>query len=240
MRTYVVIPVKDEPNLACNVIATAAKEPDTCVWVFDNGSSNDTRTALEEFECETVGIHEAAGMGLYQMWDAAWSLAHLQAQGVSRNVEPYNIAFLNSDIDFASGTLQVLAAALRQAPMNLGCVCPDYNVRVGSLSESKAWESWSSCIKRVTGSYRHGGICGWCFMVQGELYGEGVRLDTSYEWWGGDDDLFFQIERAGYSLGIVTGLPLDHVGEATARHHPWTHEAKERDMARLRDRWGAR
>lgn len=235
MRTVVVIPVKDEPNLACNVIATAAKEPDTCVWVFDNGSTADTRTALDEFECETVGIHEAAGMGLYQMWDAAWSLAHLQANG-----EPYNIAFLNSDVDFASGTLAVLSAALRQAPMNLACVCPDYNVRVGNLSESKAWESWSSCIKLVKGSYRHGGICGWCFMVRGELYGEGVRLDTSYEIWAGDDDLFFQIERAGYCLGIVTGLPLDHVGSATLRHYPELAARKGADMEKLRAKWGAR
>lgn len=232
MKTYAVIPVRDQANLACNVIALAAKEAN--VFVFDNGSTADTRVALEEFECGNVGIHDAAGKGLYQMWDEAWTLAHIQTNG-----EPYNIAFLNSDIDFVTGTLGVLATVMRDDSLKLGCVCPDYELRVAGTVGLHPCESWSSRVKRVTGSYRHRGVSGWCFMVRGELFPD-VEVDTSYEIWAGDDDLFFQIERAGYALGVVQGLPLDHVGSATLRNFPELEARRGSDMEKLRAKWGAR
>lgn len=229
MTTYVVVPVKDEPALACNVVARATQAKEVCVWVYDNGSTRETRVALEEFESDKCGIHDAAGMGLYEMWDDAWSTAQTQS---GDNL--YEIAFLNSDIDFLPGTLERMRTSLRAC--GVGAVSPDYS-RTVAEGESLAKDM---SVRKVRGSYRHGGLAGWCFMVRGELRDKGVKIDTQFEWWAGDDDLFFQVEESGLGLGIVTGLPLDHVGEATARNHAWTQEAKSRDMERLREKWGAR
>jgi GT2 family glycosyltransferase len=230
---YAVIPVKDEAALACNVVALAIRERDVYVRVCDNDSTESTRSALKEFGSERCEVIDAAGKGLYQMWDEAWSAAHQQSAG-----EPYEIAFLNSDIDFLPCTLAAMRYLLRREGFD--AVCPNYQRRVSEGTGVFPEHTVAVGVHTVHGSYRHGGLAGWCFMVRGELRDRGIKVDTSFRWWAGDDDLFFQIEEAGGKLGIIEALPLDHIGEATARHYPWTETAKARDMARLRTKWGTR
>jgi GT2 family glycosyltransferase len=146
--------------------------------------------------------------------------------------DEYNVAFLNSDLGLWPGSVGTMAEALRHND-DFGAVCPDYNRRVsdGALVIGAR-------LRPVVGSYREGGLCGWCFMVRGELREtHGLRIDEEYEWYCGDDDLFAQIETAGYRLGVIEGLPLDHVGSATARHYPELEPAKGRDFQRFFKKW---
>lgn len=216
----VVLPVRDQGELVSVVLAALREEQEPIrTVVFDNGSERPTRAMLDACAAKgEIEIIEAAGMSLYQMWNAGWMLAETDDE----------VAFLNSDIDFHPGTMHHMAQALRDNP-DLGAVCPDYNVRVADGPKV------CGPIRVVTGSYRDGGLCGWCFMVRPEI---DLRVDEEFEWWAGDDDLFRQIDARGYKLAILGGLAVDHVGEATARHYPDLEHAKGRDMVRLREKWG--
>lgn len=217
----VVLPVRDQGDLLSVVMAAIEQESEPVrTLIFDNGSGFMTRALIDGYVgSKRAEVIDAEGMSLYAMWNAGWQMAGTDAE----------VAFLNSDIDFHPGTLHHMAEALRAYP-KLGAVCPDYRVQMSDRPPT------CGKLERVKGSYRHGGLCGWCFMVRGSL---DLRVDESFEWWCGDDDLFFQVDAAGYELAILSDLALDHVGEASARHFPELDDAKDRDLRRVRAKWGA-
>jgi hypothetical protein len=88
------------------------------------------------------------------------------------------------------------------------------------------------------GTYQHGGMCGWAFMLRGEA--PIPPVDEQFEWWYGDDDLVRNITTRGKKVCRVNGLGLNHVNEATANNgdNEWTHGAKSRDSKRFKEKWG--
>jgi hypothetical protein len=230
-RTVVMMPMKDEGELAARVLTRLRGEPRERVQVVvcDNGSGSQARDQVEPFLGPGCVRLEMPDLGLYGMWHVIWETAARTAEQLEQS--EWEVAFLNSDIDLLPGSIMQMREALREH--DLGAIAPDYNRRCFEGREVPG-------IRQVKGSYRHGGMPGWCFMLRGELYNQGLRIDRDFEWWCGDDDVFFQVEQLGWPLGILEGLPVDHVGEATARHHDWTELAKARDMKRLEAKWGAR
>jgi hypothetical protein len=89
----------------------------------------------------------------------------------------------------------------------------------------------------VSGSFRHGGVPGFAFAADPEAC---ARVDTRFEWWYGDDDLFFATEGRGGRLCVRLGAWVGHQAETTAVHYPWTIEARARDVERFREKWGHR
>lgn len=225
----VVLPVLDQPELTANVLARLAGEPPQRVRVVmcDNGSDRPTREVLERAAGPGRILVDTRGLGLYAMWRFGWRTAAAAAHDAG--AREWEVAFLNTDVDFLPGTITQMREALRAH--KLGACCPDYERRVIEGRDVQE-------VRPTRGSYRDGGLAGWCFMLRGELADQGLDIDVEYEWWCGDDDVFAQVERLGWELGIIGGLPLDHVGEATARHHDWTEKAKGRDILRFERKWG--
>jgi hypothetical protein len=93
------------------------------------------------------------------------------------------------------------------------------------------------------GTYRHGGIPGWAFVVDPARVP--ATWDSSYEWWYGDDDLVFSVEAAGHPVAIMEGAHVLH-HTSTTEHavdddlRAQLEAAKGRDQAKFTERWGHR
>lgn len=224
---FVVLPVRDEPDYTRSILRLLRDEEFDRALVLDNGSVSATKAVLAAAATldNRLVVIDAAGMRIYAMWNLGARLAWAFVGGPDLT---HDVAFLNNDIRFGRGTLATLSHVLRQE--ELGVVCPDYQRALDRPGIPST--------ERVSGTYRHGGIAGWCFMVRGEVMAEFGGVDESFEWWAGDDDLIFSIEKAGWPVAIVRGLPLEHDGEATVRHHPTFHAAKKRDLERCLAKWG--
>lgn len=134
------------------------------------------------------------------------------------------VAILNDDIVLEPGALTDVARLMDDARDVAIC----------------GFDYTQSCLRQlrpVEGSYRHGGIGGWAFIADPTRCPD---ADEDYEWWYGDDDLFFTVADAGHGLAIAEGCWVTHQGETTARNHPWTDKAKLRDLARFTAKWGDR
>jgi hypothetical protein len=165
---------------------------------------------------------------LYGMWNFAWSML-LE----SYPDEEINLAFLNDDITIPTQEfLAPLAEELRADP-DRGIVCPDYRLPLSAHSVHHGPDL-------VRGTYRNHGICGWAFMFAAEWHTtRGVPfVDPQFEWWCGDDDLVRQLEIAGAKPAIVTGLPVDHMGEYSAQQVPELHQTKYDDLVRFNKKYG--
>ena len=95
--------------------------------------------------------------------------------------------------------------------------------------------------RATRGSKRHGGMTGHCFLIKGGIHTKGgfPLFDTNYQSWYGDDDFAFRVEKFGYQIHCVEGLPCDHLNEATMRHRPDLVQQREADRQRFVAAWGA-
>jgi len=74
-------------------------------------------------------------------------------------------------------------------------------------------------LREVEGTYRQHGVGGFAFMIRPEV---GLRYDTRFNWWGGDDDLVWTcLERGGKAV-VVEGVHVQHPdgGNTSGRHYP--------------------
>lgn len=227
--TYVVIPFKDEPEMTSSIFRQLREQGEyDYILAYDNGSSDETIKALHDDvrKDRNLRIFSRPDSGIYQMWNEGWRQAVVEAGG------PVNIAFLNNDITIPPRFLSTLAHHLR-ANENTWAVYPDYRCRI----EHGVADELTTVATH--GTYQHGGMCGWAFMLQGEAINNGLQqVDEEFEWWYGDDDLVGKIVKNGKEVRRIVGFPLDHINEATANNgqNSWTHGAKGRDTERWRQK----
>ena len=203
------------------------------IHLFDNGSRPESIEQIRE--SVTVDLAEAniellrrPNAGIYEMWNEGWSAACSDVEG------PVNVAILNNDIVIPEvGFLDTLRHALRCEP-DIWAVYPDYRMDVRKHPQGRL----PIILTPTRGTYQHGGMCGWAFMIRGEA--PLPRIDERFEWWYGDDDLVRNITARGKKVCRVNGLPLNHRNEATANNgeNEWTHGAKSRDTKRFKEKWG--
>lgn len=223
--TVVCLPTRSYPGVVELVQFLLTEEIDG-LDIFDNGHGIETAGKLAEIEArdERIRVWDARGDGIYKMWNDGIKTALEDFEG------PVNVAILNDDIKVLPGSIEVMAEHLRRDP-DLWLVCADY-------TRTTKQTVHSIVVDHVRGTYRQGGICGWCYMVKGEKFrGDVPFIDEGFEIWYGDDDLAYSITKAGGKLAILRGLPVDHVGEATVSLLPETHEMKERDRERFEAKW---
>lgn len=230
----VLIPYRDRAELTCAlldqlVIGGCFDQ----LLLYDNGSSHETAeriaAQLDHLALDRKAhVVAAPEQNLTEMWNDGWDRA-LEAAGE----RPCDLAILNNDLAIPEQFLLHLRHALRSDDQ-LWAVCPDWHRRVAEGTDVTA-------TRYVSGTMRHRGMCGWAFLVKAEARRHGLPpIDERFEWWGGDDDLAFAIEAAGYKVGLVRGLPLDHVGGGSqtfdARHEikPIAHA----DLERCIEKWG--
>lgn len=223
MSTHVVIPVRDRVALTASICDQLAGQAgwDRC-WVYDNGSQDGTRAHLlhlRDIDPRFCPI-PAAGDPIYRMWDRGFRQA--KTYGATR------VLFLNNDVILAPGTVEALNVALDSDP-DLWLVYPDYDADPDR-------EPWVTGMRDTSGTYRHGGMCGWAFMLRAGPVDWSPLIDPALVWWGGDDDLAFEIEHRGGRQARVVGLPVVHLGSQTAALHP--QGSCEADLAYVVAKWG--
>jgi GT2 family glycosyltransferase len=218
--TFVVIPMKDNVELTRELLHELwADGGYDAIFVYDNGSSEQTRTWLDrQARAARIEVVDAAGLTLVQMWNDAVSRARTRAAVC-------NIAFLNNDVRIGPCCIEMLSKALRADP-SLCAVSPNYDRR--QIDD----------VQYVSSTFKRRGMAGFAFMVRGEAFND-VAFDPAFEWWYADDDLVAQIESSGRRVGIVPGATVEHVngGSQTVRYTKRILQACERDRRRMWTKW---
>jgi GT2 family glycosyltransferase len=220
MNTQIIIPVRNELHLTQSLCEQLKEQSgwDVC-WIFNNGSIDGTADYLYDLwkEDKRFQYVEAPEYGIYEMWDRGfWLACKFQAD---------HVAILNNDIVLFPNTFNSLNNAMAYNK-DAWIVYPDYNATIpGPINY------------RVTkGTYRHGGMSGFCFMLRAEKIDWDPLVDPEFIWYGGDDDIAFNVEERGGQQVRVTGLPLTHLHEGTARHYNLGKQ-KHDDMEYLKRKW---
>lgn len=195
------------------------------IIVMDNGSTDETPEQLNRLRRDPrFVVFDVPHDNLASMWNRAIRFA-----AAGRGDE---LVIANNDVTLAPGTIAALCNALRDDP-SLWAVSPNPERRVAEgITEAG--------VREVGGSYRLGGLIGWCFALAAEHWKGIVHpIPEDYEWWYGEDHLFADITHRGGRMARVLGVPCDHVGSGTATdgENDWTTAAIGRDEERFRQRW---
>lgn len=184
--------------------------------IFDNGSDDGTWEYLQELPPAKFTVMLAKDLGIYDMWDL----------GLKYSDSSDHVLFLNNDVTLHRGTIEELNKVLKIRD-DYWLSYPDYNAK-----------TFRRPGYRVThGTYRHGGMSGFCFMIKRNKITWSPLVDPQFVWWGGDDDIAFNIEKHGGKQVRVVGLPVTHLMEGTARHYSLGKQ-KAADLAAVKRKWG--
>lgn len=195
------------------------------ILILDNGHrSTQARSWFRNVQRRSpkVEVVDTKGWGIHRMWNYGWQYA--REQGFEF------FGALNDDIVAPRDLVRDLVDALDRN-RDLWIVSPDWHRRLDQGHDV------TGRVRRVTGTQRHGGIAGWCWVLRADI--PVPPIDENLQWWYGDCDLAEQIRLAGGALGVVEGLPLDHDQETTARKHPWTRQAIIEDGRYFESKYGS-
>ncbi len=225
MSTSIVIPVRDNLHLTQSICDQLMDQPGWDVaHIFDNGSEDDTWQYLNDLAYMDTRFTPwfSPYRTIYEMWNMGFQFS--ADDGAS------SIAFLNNDITLSGGLIYAMSQVLEETT-NVGIVYPDYHLRVG--------RGVHPGIPRYThGTYRHGGMSGFCFMVRVGAISWRPLVDSNLRLWYGDDDIAFSIEKAGWQQLRLTGWPVDHIGQATCNQHPEVFADIPDDKKYFEKKWG--
>lgn len=221
MTTHIVIPVRDQIHITQSIVEQIQQQSGwEKLWIFDNGSLDNTWDYLMDVHSKDSRITpiNASGAGIYDMWDEGFRVA--------RHDGADYVAILNNDLTLYPNTFELLNQTLDNYS-TAWIAYPDYNATVASAYS----------VRVTSGTYRHGGMSGFCFMLRAASINWDPLVDSRFVWYGGDDDIAFEVESRGGVQLRVLGLPLEHLHEGTARHHDLGIQ-KGLDMQSIYNKWG--
>lgn len=225
MTTSIVIPVRDNLHLTqsiCNQLL------DQGGWeylhIFDNGSDDDTWQYLNDMAYMDSRIQPwfSPYKTIYEMWSMGFDFS--VEDGATK------VAILNNDIVLSPGLIGAMGDVL-QATSEVGIVYPDYNRSIEQGVDPQL-------PYYTRGTYRHGGMSGFCFMLRVKAVTWSPLVDPNLRLWYGDDDIAFSMEAAGWQQMRLAGWPLDHIGQATCNQHPEVFKDVPADKAYFEKKWG--
>lgn len=176
-------------------------------WIrlYDNGYENlNDEDFLVELEASNQ-IIDAHRWPFYRMWNDAWEYA------AENDFDA--VALLNDDIVLHPDSLEIAFDAL-MAGARIGVVGLNYERRVSEGADP------SLGLRYAEGARRNHGIGGQAFLLKSSLWGKVPPIDEEYVIWYGDDELFYNVEAAGYCLRVAMGAPVDHEESTTLNKHP--------------------
>ena len=171
-------------------------------------------------------IIEAEEKTIFEMWNMGWQRA-LEDFG-----DEVLIAFLDNNIDFLPGSLELLARAVLRDEIWVTYPDPRCRVKNGARTTGRTIST--------QGTKRHGGMTGHCFLIKGGIHTKGgfPLFDSRYQCWYGDDDFAFRVDKYGFQIHCVEGLPCDHLNEATMHHRFDLLSKREEDRQLFVNQWG--
>jgi glycosyltransferase involved in cell wall biosynthesis len=196
-QNFIVIPVKNRLEITKQLIDELIAQAEyKKIFVYDNGSTDGTAEYIDGLGRGVERIWTPK-MSIYEMWNDGWS----RCQKLHRYP---NVAILNNDIKIPKKFISTMATHLRKEK-GVWAVYPDYK---------KIKRKPDGTITKTKGTYRKGGLSGFAFMIKGEMPIE--KIDTRFQWWYGDDDLVYKIEKKGYTAARINGLVINHISGASA------------------------
>lgn len=149
-------------------------------------------------------IVNARGVPFYELWN----------DGVRRAIAELghdcHVAILNNDLRWVPGMLRELSVALTTHPL-VGITYPDYEADEHAPTGE---------LRATTGTYRVGGMSGFAFMLDAEVWRTVGGFDTKYHLWYGDDDFELRTRMAGWQVARVLGVPVTHLHSRTTNARP--------------------
>ena len=220
MKILAAIPSRNNYVGLKNILAhcLAAEHQVNKVVVYDNGYEN--KSLVKELKFFDLHI-DATGWPFYRMWNEAWKMSFLEGFDA--------VALINDDIELPLNGLSIASTRFEEDP-SIGIIGLDYNRRVKDGLDIGP-------PRTVSGSARLGGIGGHAFILRSSLWGKMEPIDESYFLWYGDDELFGNVERAGYRLEIATGIPVDHEQSTTSLKYPELMEKTSIDKEKYYSKW---
>jgi len=227
----VIVPMRDQLPVTRKLLACLAeqtRQPEQIV-ILDNGSTGKTAAALERIAAADarVEVEDCQGMTIYEAWNRGFLLARREWE--TQPASEFHVLVTNNDVTFPAWALAAMGAAL-DAASDRAAAYPDFQSR--SAWKGRSVDPSPAC-EETRGVWGSGGMLGFCFMLAGHRIGwRPLVQDLTYRWWYGDNHLARSIELAGLKQVKVTGLPILHQHEATAKHYDLA-EAKRLD----REHW---
>lgn len=201
MKLLAAIPTRSNWQML-SALVEALDEWQIPVVIYDHGHQSDEG---QNFLASREFVVKAHGWPFYRMWNDAWEEAALAGYDA--------VALLNDDITLHPESLFIAYKRLMAAE-DIGIIGLNYlrSVTEGARPLAKT--------RFVHGSYREGGIGGHAFLLRTATWGAVPPIDEDYAIWYGDDELFANMERHGYRLGIAVGAPVNHHASTTLNQHP--------------------
>ena len=215
MNVLVAIPSRSNLEGLKSVVAQCDRYS---VRVYDNGYDNLEDNILLDGDW----IVDAHGWPFYKMWNDAWLYASENAYDA--------VALLNDDIVLHSDSLEIAFEAL-MGGSRIGIVGLNYERRVSEGADADLG------LRFARGARRNHGIGGQAFLLKSSLWGKVSPIDEEYVIWYGDDELFYNVEAAGYCLRVAMGAPVDHEESTTLNKHPELLARTGEDADRFRSKF---
>lgn len=181
------------------------------IIVGDNGVDLETWDALnwrDRDRHHMLTLAPMRGQSLYAMWNQAFRWSAHKAGAC---------AIMNDDIVLRPDVVGELFMALMENDLTLV-----------SVDHGEGADRRARSVDVVHGTYRQGGIAGWCFMVKSASV---PQIDERFRIWYGDDDLVWKVDQAGGRCGIARGVTVEHLESTTVSSVPWVSEAIAEDSA---------
>lgn len=219
-KVDVCIPTVGESLYLPRLLESLTEDPSVgriILYVNEPGSLQAVRDQIPAPLRSRVEVEEVPERDFYQTWNTA----------MDRAADAGNLlAILNDDIAFPLyGSITLALTVWRDFP----------EVAILGFDSTES-VPYQQRLLYCSGSYRHGGIPGFAFLVDPQRAG---RVDESFEIWYGDDDLFFSTEAAGHRLAKCW-VRVQHAESLTLNQREWVVGAIERDKMAWRTKYGAR
>lgn len=214
MNVLVAIPSRSNLEGLKSVVAGVRSS----VRIYDNGYDN----LKDNIGLDDNWIVDAHGWPFYKMWNDAWLYASENCYDA--------VALLNDDIVLHSDSLEIAFDAL-MGGSRIGIVGLNYERRVAEGADP------SLGLRFAQGARRNHGIGGQAFLLKASLWGIVPPIDEEYVIWYGDDELFYNVEAAGYCLRVAMGAPVDHEESTTLNKHPELLARTGEDADRFRSKF---
>lgn len=211
MGTFAVIPMKDQWEYTRDLVAQLDEQGETDgILVIDNGSERPASQRWLDEIAYTHTVFRKPTWNLHEMWNLgiAW------AQSYGGHV---NVALLNNDLRIGPHFMSGLARGLC-AYDSIWVVCPNYDSR--DMHGADLATIKDICAGRYDGT---GGLCGFAFMLRGELVGTKLPwFDEELQWYCGDNQLVIEVEQRGGKMALVGAVTVEHLdgGSRTLRTRP--------------------
>lgn len=189
---YVVIATHNRHTELAGLVASVTPDVNDVI-IIDNASTphvNPRELKKFAYNAGVTVIRDAEQPpNLSRLWNVG--LAAAQMLAALTTSDKYDVAILNDDAVVPVGWLDRVSRALRDNNCAAACSDPHGNLR-------------QTIIKYTHDDDSSNRMCGWAFMLRGELQ---LRADERFRWWWGDTDLDWQARHAG-GLAIVPSHPV--------------------------------